>query len=208
MDRTEEFEHADDGVDGGDTATVPVNMGDTESLLQRAIDMIERAGKAAMSGALKVDRKELTDILKDARDCLPVELREANWMIRERADFVAQTQRDADEVLAASRREAERLVQRTEVVRAAEARARDVLQSADERSKRIKMETEDFLDRRLGSFEVLLDRLTRQVAEGRHRLSIISKQPEASPVDAASAGLFDVEAEGGDVGDAEDGRQY
>ena len=36
---------------------------------------------------------------------------------------------------------------------------------------------EDFLDRRLGSFEILLDRLVKTVAEGRARLTIVAQQP-------------------------------
>ena len=209
-DQTQDFEQYDRVADSYDGETVPVNLGDTESILDRAVEMIEGAGKAAMSSAIKVDRVELVNVLRDAIDSLPIEIREAKWMLKERADFVAQTQREADEILAAARREAERLVQRTEVVRAAEARAREVLQSADERSKRMKMETEDFLDRRLGSFEVLLDRVTRQVAEGRHRLSIISQEPaeeepEVAASDDTSAELFDVEAAEEDAGDD---RQY
>jgi hypothetical protein len=88
------------------------------------------------------------------------------------------------------------MVQRTEVVRASEARARQVIEAANEDSRRLKSETEDFLDRRLGSFEILLDRLTKTVAEGRARLSIVAQQPahEVSLDDAAS-GLFDQDDE-------------
>jgi hypothetical protein len=52
------------------------------------------------------------------------------------------------------------------------------------------------LDRRLGSFEILLDRLTKTVAEGRARLSIVAQQPahEVSLDDTAS-GLFDQDEE-------------
>ena len=69
------------------------------------------------------------------------------------------------------------MVQRTEVVRASEARARQVIEAANADSRRQKSETEDFLDRRLGSFEILLDRLVKTVAEGRARLTIVAQQP-------------------------------
>ena len=65
-----------------------------------------------------------------------------------------------------------------EVERAAETRARQVLEAADADSRRLKNETEDFLDRRLASFEILLDRLTRTVSQGRERLSIVGTTPE------------------------------
>jgi hypothetical protein len=36
----------------------------------------------------------------------------------------------------------------------------------------LKLETEDFLDQRLASFEILLDKLGKTVAAGRQKLSI------------------------------------
>ena len=56
---------------------------------------------------------------------------------------------------------AERMVQRTEVVRAAEQRARQVMETAEADARRLRHETEDFLDQRLGSFEILLDKLQK-----------------------------------------------
>ena len=99
-------------------------------------------------------------------------------MLKERQDFMTKTQREADEIVEAARVQAERMVQRTEVVRAAETRARQVLEAADADSRRLKNETEDFLDRRLASFEILLDHLTRTVSQGRERLSIVGTTPE------------------------------
>ncbi len=64
------------------------------------------------------------------------------------------------------------MVQRTEVVRAAEQRARQVQEAAEADARRLKHETEDFLDQRLGSFEILLDKLQKTVGAGRQRLSI------------------------------------
>ncbi|TSA53523.1 MAG: hypothetical protein D4R44_03410 [Actinobacteria bacterium] len=104
-------------------------------------------------------------------------------MLKERQEFMTKTQRESDEIVEAARVQAERMVQRTEVVRAAETRARQILEAADADSRRLKNETEDFLDRRLASFEILLDRLTRTVSQGRERLSIVGPAPEPIRVD-------------------------
>ena len=82
-------------------------------------------------------------------------------MLKERQEFVTKTRREADEILEAARVRAERMVQRTEVVRAAEQRARQVMEAAETDSRRLRHETEDFLDQRLGSFEILLDKLQK-----------------------------------------------
>ena len=51
-------------------------------------------------------------------------------------------------------------------------RARQVMETAETDSRRLRHETEDFLDQRLGSFEILLDKLQKTVGAGRQRLSI------------------------------------
>ena len=174
----DDFEDYDKVVDSFDGETVPVELGDSEAFITEAIGAISSAPNAPLSSAPKINREEVLGILQDAIDSLPVEIREARWMIKERADFLAKTQREADEIVEAARVQAERMVQRTEVVRAAETRARQVLEAADADSRRLKNETEDFLDRRLASFEILLDRLTRTVSQGRERLSIVGAAPE------------------------------
>ena len=156
---------------------VPVSLGDTESLLWDAIDLISSAPNAPLSSAPKINREQILEILQDALDCLPAEITEARWMLTERDQFLAKTQIEADEILEAGRVKVARMVQRTEVVKAAEARARSVKEAANEDSQRLKSETEDFLDRRLGSFEVLLNRLVKTVAEGRVQMTAAANRP-------------------------------
>lgn len=147
-------------------------VGDAETLLRRAIDIVATAPTMPLSSSPRLDRDEMIELLEEALNRLPAELREARWMLKERQEFVAKTRREADELLEAARVQAERMVQRTEVVRAAEARARQVMETAENDARRLKLETEDFLDQRLGSFEILLDRLSKTVANGRQKLSI------------------------------------
>ncbi len=156
---------------------VPVNLGDTESFLRDAIDLISNAPNAPLSSAPKINREQILEILQDALDCLPAEITEARWMLAERDQFLAKTQIEADEILEAGRVKVARMVQRTEVVKAAEVRARSVKEAANEDSRRLKSETEDFLDRRLGSFEVLLNRLVKTVAEGRVQMTAAANRP-------------------------------
>lgn len=171
-------EYPDEGAPGG-------YVGDAETLLRRAIDVIFNAPTMPLSSSPRIDRDEIIELLDESLNRLPDELRQARWMLKERAEFVAKTRREADELLEAARVRAERMVQRTEVVRAAEARARQVIETAEADSRRLRNETEDFLDQRLGSFEILLDKLSKTVHAGRQRLSIGGAEVgEAPPIDA------------------------
>jgi cell division septum initiation protein DivIVA len=172
-------------------------VGDAETLLRRAIDIIADAPTMPLSSSPRIDRDEIIELLDEALARLPEELRQARWMLKERSDFVNKTRKEADEIREAARVQAERMVQRTEVVRAAEARARHVLDTADNDARRLKLETEDFLDQRLASFEILLDKLSKTVAAGRHKLSIgdagldLAHAAAVADEDELARGFFD-----------------
>ena len=167
-------------------------VGDAEQLIRRALDIVANAPTMPLSSSPRIDREEMVEILDEALHRLPEEMRQARWMIKERQEFVAKTRREADELLEAARVQAERMVQRTEVVRAAEQRARQISEAAESDARRLRHETEDFLDQRLGSFEVLLDRLSKTVQQGRSRLSIGQPSQQLPVVDDdPTRGFFD-----------------
>ncbi len=190
------FDHGDNRSNSFGAEVIPVELGDTESFLHEVIGVISSAPNAPLSSAPKINRDEILGLLQEALDCLPPEITEARWMLKERADFLAKTQLEADEILEAARVQAERLVQRTAIVRQSEARARKVIEAANQDSRRLKSETDDFLDRRLGSFEILLDKLVKQVSEGRTRLSLVAQEPAREiSLESESVMLFDQDDE-------------
>lgn len=152
--------------------------GDSGMLLRRAIDIIATAPNMPLSATPRIDRDEIIELLEEAMHRLPDELRQARWMLKERDEFIQRTRREAEEVIEAAKVQAERFVQRSEVVRAAEQRARQIAEAADDHARRTKLETEDFLDQRLASFEILLDKLAKTVATGRRRLAIGQRDEE------------------------------
>ncbi|MDX2379831.1 MAG: hypothetical protein QNM02_08745 [Acidimicrobiia bacterium] len=170
-------------------------VGDAETLLRRAIDIIATAPTMPLSSSPRIDRDEIIELLEESLHRIPEELRQARWMLKERQEFVAKTRREADELLEAARVRAERMVQRTEVVRAAEQRARSVMETAETDSRRLRHETEDFLDQRLGSFEILLDKLSKTVLSGRQRLAVGGEPDETAALeveeDPTTAAFFD-----------------
>ncbi len=81
-------------------------------------------------------------------------------------------QREGDDILQAARLQAERMVQRTEIVREAQATARRTVEAGRDEARRLRLEAEDYCDQKLAAFEVVLDRTIKTVAAGRERLSI------------------------------------
>ncbi len=144
---------------------------DVEEYLQSAIEMIESAPGIPMSASVRVNRDDVLDLLEDAREILPDELRSARWLLKERDEYMARTRREAEELIAEARAQVAQMVQRTEVVKAAEARARRINEEAEASARRMRREAEDFCDQRLASFENVLAKVQRSVAVGRQRLA-------------------------------------
>ena len=170
------------------------SINDSETLLRRVIDIIATARTIPLSSSPMINRDEILEMLEEALNRLPDELRQARWMLKEREEFLTKTRREADDILDASRAQAERMVQRTEVVRAAEMRARKIVEDAQNTSRQMRHETEDFVDQRLASFEIVLDRLAKTIAVGREKLAIgVSPrpEPEPEPEPGTATGFFD-----------------
>ena len=142
---------------------------------------------------------ELLELLQSALERFPDELRQARWLLRERGEFLAQRQREADALLDDVRAQAERMVQRTEIVRQANQVAQRVLHDAREEARRLRHEAEDYCDQKLGSFEIVLARTMKTVQAGRQRLQLVPASadtppggdPGSPPSDAADLPFFD-----------------
>ena len=156
---------------------------DAETLLRRVIDVVNTAKSMPLSASVLISKDEVLALLQDALERLPEELREARWMLKEREDFLAKVQREADEIMEAARVRAERMVQRTEIVRSAQQTARRTVEDAEDEARRLRNEAEDYCDQKLGAFEVVLDRTLKTVQAGRDKLRATPLPPTETLAD-------------------------
>jgi hypothetical protein len=81
------------------------------------------------------------------------------------------------------------MVQRTEVVAAAEQRAYEIVDTAQSDSRRLRHEVEDFCDQKLASFEIVLERTQKLVMAGRAKLQGTNLLAEAAAAAVAEQEL-------------------
>jgi hypothetical protein len=148
-----------------------ISINDSETILRRVIDIIATARTIPLSASPVINRDEVIELLEESLHRFPEDLRKARWLLKERDEFLAKTKRESDDLLASARAQAEAMVQRTEIVRASEKRARQIVEAAENASRKQRMETEDFIDQRLASFQIVLDRVQKAVVTGRERLN-------------------------------------
>jgi F0F1-type ATP synthase membrane subunit b/b' len=177
--------------------------GDAELLLRRVLDLVNAAPKMPLSSTVRLEKDEVVELLEEAVSRLPDELRQARWLLKERDEYLAKVQREADDILAAARERAERIVQRTELVREAQRLSARILEEANDEARRLRHEAEDYCDQKLATFEIVLERTMKTVQAGREKLQVV---PMSTPA-PADAGIpnADLENSGEVFFDQDDG---
>ena len=143
---------------------------ETEEVLLQLREVIDAARPVPLSASSMISKEEVLELIDEALALLPEELRAARWLLKEREEYLARVRHEGDELLDQARNRAERMVQRTEVVKAAEQRAYQILDTAESEARRLRHEVEDFCDQKLASFEIVLERTVKLVSAGRAKL--------------------------------------
>lgn len=164
---------------------------DAEELLRRVADLIAGARPMPLSASVMINKEEISELLEEAIERLPDELREARWLRKEREEYLTKMRDDGDEILDAARAHAERMVQRAEVVKSAEHRARRIIDGADAEARRLRLECEDYCDQKLAGFEIVLERTLKVVGSGREKLQATNlARAEPQELESAAADQY------------------
>jgi hypothetical protein len=175
---------------------------DVETLLLRLKEMVEMGRSMPMSASVMVNREEVLELVDEAMAILPQELRHARWLLKEREEFLAGARREADDIIEAGRVRAERMVERTEVVREARRVAQSIVDQSEQTGRQLRHEAEDYVDQKLAAFELVLERVMGAVQKGRERLAVV-----VDPNAIDSLAVVDaLEVDDDDQGDPGDGR--
>lgn len=145
-------------------------MDSIEKLLT-AITMVEEARSVPLSASCVVHRGELLEILDGAKASLPSDLFTAEEIISNRANIIEEGQQQADALVGNAREEVARMVEQTAIVQSARDEAQRILDEARAQAQVEREEVETYIDGRLATLEVILNKTMDAVARGRERLA-------------------------------------
>ena len=179
---------------------------DVHDQLNQIAATVRGARAMPMSASCLVNRAEILDALERVRDVLPVDLDQADALLSDRDAVVAAGREEAERLLEAARAEREQLIEQTDVLVAARERAAAVAAQARAEATRLLADADDYVDRKLGEFEVVLGQLGSQVNNGRERLAARREADLArveAVVEGAVEGAVEREPEGAGDGGAD-----
>ena len=118
-----------------------------------------------------VHRDDLLELLDEARNLLPHDFSTAQNLLSARDSIMEEGQSSAEQLIALARDEVSRMVEQTAIVQAAREQAQDILDDVRETADREREEVESYIDARLETLEVFLNKTMDAVTRGRERLA-------------------------------------
>jgi vacuolar-type H+-ATPase subunit H len=143
---------------------------DSIEKLNTAIAIVEEARGVPLSASCVVHRGEMLEILEGARDVLPADLSGAEDIITKRDQIIEEGRTSAESMIATAREDVARMVEQTSIVQAARDEAQRILDEARDIAEDERREVEAYIDGRLATLEVILNKTMEAVARGRERL--------------------------------------
>jgi cell division septum initiation protein DivIVA len=143
---------------------------DSIEKLNTAIAIVEEARGVPLSASCVVHRGEMLEILEGARNLLPADLSGAEDIITQRDHIIEEGRISAESMVATAREDVARMVEQTSIVQAARDEAQRILDEARDTAEEERREVEAYIDGRLATLEVILNKTMEAVARGRERL--------------------------------------
>ncbi len=144
---------------------------DSIEKLNTAIAIVEEARGVPLSASCVVHRGEMLEILEGAREFLPADLSGAEDIIAKRDQIIEEGRTSAESMIATAREDVSRMVEQTSIVQAARDEAQRILDEARDVAEDERREVEAYIDGRLATLEVILNKTMDAVSRGRDRLA-------------------------------------
>jgi hypothetical protein len=173
---------------------IPIGqMSVLEDLVRQLEESVRSARNMPLSSSALVDRKEILDLIELLKRSIPEEIARARAIIRDRDEVVERARTQAERVLERAQTEREQQLSKTEIVQAASREADRMVAESEAVSRRIKAEAESYVESKLATFEVVLQKTLAAVERGRARLGGRLEQDELSSeeLDGANAAPVD-----------------
>ena len=138
--------------------------------LEAAIAMVEEARSVPLSASCVLNRSEMLQLLDQIKLSFPSDLAKAISILRDKDEILESAHKQADGVIAQARDEVARLVEQTTIVANARKEANRILAEANTEGKKNQDEIDEYVDARLATLEVILNKTLDVISKGRDQL--------------------------------------
>jgi cell division septum initiation protein DivIVA len=138
--------------------------------LEAAIAAVEEARSVPLSASCVINRSELLQLLDKIKVSFPNDLAKAIAIQRDKENILEDAHEQADAIIEQAREEVVRLVEQTTIVSSARKEANRILAEANTDGEKSREEIDAYIDSRLATLEVILNKTLDVVSKGRDKL--------------------------------------
>ncbi len=135
-----------------------------------AITMVKEAKGVPLSASCVMHRGEMLELLDQVRTAFPSDLERAQEILRQHEAIIEEARASADSLIALAREEVASMVAQTEIVAAARKESQRILDEVDAEARTQRDDIDAYIDSRLATLEVILNKTLDVVNRGREKL--------------------------------------
>ncbi|MBP2031621.1 cell division septum initiation protein DivIVA [Clostridium algifaecis] len=136
---------------------------ETMKLLEYLEEIIETSAKVPMTGKVMVSKKEILEVISKIVNCLPGELKKAQWVVDEKERILNEAISEAESMKKENLSILRRQIENHDITREADKRAAEIISSAKKNAKAIRMGARDYADDILHQLDMEIERKSKQM---------------------------------------------
>ena len=126
---------------------------DIIKLLEYLQEIIETSSKVPITGKAMVDKKEVLEVIDKIINNLPDEFKKAQWVYEEKERILSEAVAQSDEIKNQNMELLKKQIENHDITREAEAKAQQIISSAQRDAKAMRLGARDYADEVLSELD-------------------------------------------------------
>ena len=135
-------------------------------LVDRLEELFNNSKPIPLSRNVVVDENSFMDIIDQMRISIPDEIKKAQQVIAQKDRILAQAQEEANRTLALAREKSEKMIEKSDVFLAAQAKAEQITEQARREAGQTQLDADRYVVETLTKLEAEMNRILAQVRNG------------------------------------------
>lgn len=153
-----------------DERPADMNENDLFELLDRMENQVLQAKQLPFSNNCIIEREDLLVMIGMLRDNLPVEIKQAKWLLEQNRQLIAESRREADQIVRQAESRMSAMLDEHEITRQAREYAKQTVDEARDSADQIHKGAMQYADQKLQQVEAQLAAMLEEVRSNRGEL--------------------------------------
>jgi len=150
-------------------------------LVDRLEELFNNSRPIPLSRSVVVDENAFMDIIDQMRISIPDDIKKSQQINAQKDRILAQAQEEANRTLALARDKSEKMIEKSEVFMAAQAKAAQITEQARREAKKTQLDADRYVVETLTKLEAEMNRILAQVRNG---IKTLQAEQQITPPEA------------------------